>query len=142
MPRSLALRSIVVSTCMLALLAACNDDDDDPAGPGGDPLVGTWNATSVTAAGIPNPISLGMTMTLTLSSGGTFTLAFTNDVVGFCDGPSNCTQTGTYTSTATTITIDPSDSDPGTFTYSVNGAVLTMTGDIDGTQVTLAFQKT
>jgi hypothetical protein len=141
MLRTLTLRSMVVSTCMLALLAACNDDDDDPAGPGGDPLVSTWNATSLTATGIPDPIGLGMTMTMTLSSGGTFTLVFTNDLVGFCDGEANCTQTGTYTSTATTLTIDPSDSDPGTFNYTISGNVLTLTGDIDGSQVTLVFQK-
>jgi hypothetical protein len=39
------------------------------------------------------------------------------------------------------LTIDPSDSDPGTFNYSISGAVLTLTGDIDGTAVTFVFQK-
>jgi hypothetical protein len=123
----------------LAFLPACSDDD--PAAPTGDPLLGTWNATSLTATGVPNPIGLGMTMALTFSSGGTFNIVFTNDIVGFCDGAASCTQTGTYTSTATTLTIDPSDSDPGTFSYTISGTVLTLTGDIDGTQATFVFQK-
>jgi hypothetical protein len=140
MPRSLTFRNVLVSTCMLALFAACSDDDE-PAGPAGDPLLATWNATSLTAAGFPNFIALGMSMSLTFSSGGTFTIAIANDAAGFCDGAASCSQTGTYTSTATTLTIDPSDSDPTTFNYSISGAVLTMTGDIDGTAATFVFQK-
>lgn len=123
----------------LATLVACSDDD--PAAPAGDPLLATWNATSLTATGIPNLIAQGMSMSITFSSGGTYSMAVTNDLAELCAGPTNCTQTGTWSTSGSMITIDSSDGDPATFAYSFSGSVLTLTGDIEGTLVTFVFQK-
>jgi hypothetical protein len=134
---SLAVLSLAVFS------TACSDDDDDGTGPVDDPeaaLVGTWNATSFVGLG-QDFVAQGMGVTLTLTSSNTFTFAVTNDLIGACDPDTACSETGSYSATASQITFDPGTVDAETFTYTIQGSTLTVTGSIDGTPVTIAFTR-
>jgi hypothetical protein len=131
--------SLLAPLCAVALTSVVPGCSDDGTGPT-SPLVGTWNATSFTALG-QNLIAQGMTLTLTLTAAGTYTLVVTGDVVDICDPGPNCTLTGTYTSTATTITTDPGTADAQTFAYTIQGTTLTFTGSLSGVPATIIFTK-
>ncbi len=126
---------------VLALgLVSCSDD---PAGNGnGNPLLGTWQATSFASADM-DVIADGMSLRMTLSATGSYTFTVTNDLVGICEGQGgeNCTSTGSYASTAGTVTIDDDDVDNVTFTSTINGNVMTWTGSIDGTAITIVWTR-
>jgi hypothetical protein len=124
---------------LVPVLVSCSSDDDEPAGPS-DPLVGTWNATSF-VAGTDDVIALGMDLSIALSAAGTYTLTVTNDLIEACDGAANCTQTGSYTATSTQLTMDPGTVDTITFGYTIQGTTLTLSGNIDGTPVTVVLTR-
>jgi len=137
--RSFAVLARLSAAVMLVPVAtACSDDETDPT----SALVGTWNATHFTGLG-NDFIAAGMVLRLVLTSSHTYTITFTNDLIGACDGGvPNCTQTGDYESTATTITINPGDPEGETvFTWTIQGTTMTWTGSIDGTAVTIVFAR-
>jgi hypothetical protein len=147
-PRSLLLAGLCVTATLAPALSGCGSDGGGtgPNGGGGGTnpaLHATWNATSFGVLGVGDLIANGMTMVVTLAPGGTYTISFTNDVVGLCDpdpGP-DCTFTGTYSSTASTLTLDPGTIDETTFNYTIVGTTVTLTGTIDGAAVTIVLQK-
>lgn len=135
-PRRASLLAPLCAVALTSIVAGCSDDGTGPT----SPLVGTWNATSFTAFG-QNLIAQGMTLTLTLTAAGTYSLVVTGDVVGICDPGPNCTQTGAYRSTATTITTDPGTAGEQTFAYTIQGTTLTFTGSLSGVPATITFTK-
>ena len=137
LPAAIARPSLVVM--LVAALAAC-DDDDNPTGVTAD-LVGTWQVTSFTAPGFPDLIAAGMGLTLTLTEN-EYTISITNDQADFCDGATNCTDSGTYSATSSQITLDPGTVDAITFNYSIQGSTMTWTGSIEGTPVTIVATRT
>lgn len=130
--------AIPVLALAVVALGACSDDDDptyqEPT------IVGSWQATSFEALGT-NFIAAGMTLDLTMSDTGTYTITVTNDLVDVCGGETNCTTTGPYTSTATQITIDAGKEDEVTFDYTVTSTTMTWTGTIDENSVTVSFVR-
>lgn len=90
--RSLVVLARLCAAVTLAPIAAgCSDDDGtEPT----SPLVGTWNATSFTAMG-QDAIALGMSLSIQLSSSGTYTLTIGNDLIDACAGVPSCVNTGT-----------------------------------------------
>lgn len=129
---TLALLSVVALS-----ISACSSST--PASPEAR-LAHTWQATSFVALD-QDFVLQGLDLTVTLTSTGTYSLNINNDLIGACDGDTNCTQTGTYTATDTEITLDPSDSDPTTFDYTLSGTTLVLDGDIDGTPVTITLAR-
>jgi len=134
-PRRAFLLAPLCALALTPIVSGCSDD----TGPS-SPLFATWNATSFTALG-DDFIADGMTLRVTLSATGTYTLVVTGDLVGSCDPGPNCTETGNYTYTATNITIDPGLADEVTFAYTIQGTTLTFTGSIGGNPVTIRFTK-
>jgi hypothetical protein len=134
-------RGFALATLAFAALGAACSDDDNGTGPGGG-LVGSWTATSFVGLG-QDFIALGMDLTLTLTNANTYTIVIENDTLGACEPGPDCTQNGNYTSTSTQITLDPDlPEETTTFAYTIQGSVLTLTGSIDGTPVTITFSRT
>jgi len=124
---------------LLPVLASCSSDDDDPVGTS-DPVVGTWNATSFMAFG-QDVVAQGMGLSITLNANGTYSLSVTNDLIGACEPATSCTESGSYSSTSTQIVIDPGTADEETFSYSIQGSTMTLTGTIDAVPVTIVFTR-
>jgi hypothetical protein len=135
--RSLAVLARLSAVVALApIVLACGDDETSPT----DAMVGTWNVTSFTAGGT-NFIAGGMTLSIALTSAGTYTLTVTNDLIDSCDPGPNCTQTGNWTATTTTITINSGTVDATTFDYTRSGNTMTWTGEIDTTPVVIVLSR-
>ncbi len=124
---------------LLSLAAACSSKDS--SSPGADPWVGTWHVTSFVITGLGDVIAGGMTLTGTLNSNGTYSFAYTNDVIGACSSGTSCTRTGNYSHSGNTLTIDSGTADAVTFNYAISGSTMTWTGTIDGTPVTITLAK-
>jgi hypothetical protein len=124
---------------LLPALVSCSSDDDDPAGPG-DPILGTWNATSF-QAGTDDFIAQGMDLSIALSADDTYTLTVANDLIGACEPDLSCSQTGSYAATSTQLTIDPGTADAVSFSYAIQGNTMTLTGSIDGIPVTIVLTR-
>lgn len=105
-------------------------------------LVGTWTVTSFVVLG-EDHIVPGTSATLTLTSGGAYTLSVTNDQSGsFCGTVgASCTIPGHYSSTSSTITLDPGTEFEATLNYNITGYNMTWTGNIDGIPITATFVK-
>lgn len=133
-------RRFSAAALLLAAAFAPGCSDDEPTTPTAT-LVGTWNATHLTALGT-NAISLGMTASVTFTNSNAFTLVITGDLVGFCgESITSCTETGTYTATTTQLTMDPVDGDPITVNYSITGNTMTWTGSLAGIPATVTLAK-
>jgi hypothetical protein len=133
-----ALIAIVPTAC------SSNSNNENPAGPGGavNPLVGTWNATSMLGNGMEVLVG-GLTFSITFRDDGTFSTSVANDPGDvFCDAPeTSCNDGGDYTSTSTTFTLDAGSADEETLNYTIAGDVLTASGDLDGTPAVLTFSR-
>ena len=140
MRRNPALLAIGLSLAIaLPATLGCGDSSKG-TGPGSQ-LVGSWNATSFQVPGT-DLIADGMSLTMTFTSGGSYTLQFTNAPAGtFCQAGTNCTESGSFTSTASTLTFDPGTVDETTFNYVIQGTTVTVTGVIEGDQVTIVLEK-
>lgn len=123
---------------ILAVATACGSDSN---GPNGNPLVGTWDVTSFSVQGMGDLIQQGTSVTITFQSNDNYSIEISNDVAGLCDTGTACTLTGPFSSTGSTVTLDPGTTDSTLFNYTINGTVLTLTGDIDATPVTIVLQK-
>jgi hypothetical protein len=131
--------ALVVLAGALVALSACSDDD--PTSPEEPTVVGTWEATSFTAIGL-DFIADGMTLTATLTEGGTYTLDVTDDQVGICEETvSDCTRTGPYLATGTMIILSSEEFDDVTFSYTVSSTSMTWGGAIEGIPVAVVFAR-
>lgn len=120
------------------LLAACSSDNNMTSSNPAE-IVGNWNATSFVAGGVDG-IALGMTVAFSFTSN-TYSFTVTNDQFGLCNGTSSCSDGGSYSATGTNLTLDPGTVDSVTLNYSISGSVLSVTGTIDGTPISITFQK-
>lgn len=136
---SRGLRAIALIALLLPIVAC---GDKDPTGPGADPILGTWQATSFIGEG-NDVIAAGMTLRATFAANNTYTFVVTNDMVGVCseDGGNNCTDSGPVSHTAAAVIIDAGTADATTFNYTITGNTMSWTGSIDGTPVSLAFTR-
>ena len=76
---------------------------------GGNPLVGTWRATSY-AEGNDEFLAGDLQYVMTLGADGTYSNSVGNDPDHLiCQSETSCAWGGTYTSTITTITVDDRD---------------------------------
>ena len=123
---------------MLPLALACSGNES--TSPDSNALVGNWQVTSFEALGI-DFIQEGMSVELRLSAAGTYTFVIANDAFGFCETGTTCTDTGRFSSTSTQITMDAGTEDEITFNYSLRGTTLTLTTDVEGTQLTMVLQR-
>jgi hypothetical protein len=135
-------RALLTSLCAAALVSAaagCEDDDDDTDPTPVSPLVGTWDATSLTTP-TGNALDNGMSLTTVIGSTGTIALNVTGDQLGLCDPGPDCTVTGTWTNVGNTLTIT-SGTDVITLTWTMAGEEMTWTGTIEGVATTVVFDK-
>jgi len=130
-----------LAVALAPLATGCSDDSPAPIP---SPLVGTWDATSISAFG-QNLIDQGMTLTVTFASNGNFTIEVTGDLTGQCDPGPDCTVGGTYTTTTTQVTLDPSTdptaADQLLFNYFIQGTSLMLTGSIQNIPVSVTLAK-
>lgn len=144
MRRTLTHPRALLTLVLIAITpVACSDDDDDPNGPPDtDPLVGTWNATSLLADGT-ELLGGGLAFSISFDEDGTYTTQVSGDVLGvFCEPPQTaCGDSGDYTNTSTTLTLDGGTADETVVSYVIAGDVLTLTGDLDGTAAVLVFSR-
>ena len=123
----------------LLALAACSDDDGG-TGPAASALHGTWNSTSLVANGM-DAANLGMAMSFTFNSNDTYSFSVTQDELDLCGGATDCSDSGTYSATGTTLTFDPGSSDATTLSWSVSGDTLSVTGMVDGVNLSFTFVR-
>ena len=133
MQPALRATGLTLATALTLVIPAC-----DSGGVPSNPLIGSWDAVSFTAQGT-DVIAHGMSLVLTFEKGGTYTLDFTNDLIGSCNPGPDCTATGTYQRSGNQVTLDPGTADETVFTYLIQGSTLTLTGDIDGIPVTIVL---
>ena len=131
-------RTRIAMAVMLPLAVACSGKES--TGPDSNPLVGTWEVTSVVGRNV-EWVDTGLSMTLTLTAADTYILIITDDVFETCLPAESCTQTGTYSATATQITLDPGLRDGGAFNYAINGTTMTFNGEIGAVPVTMVWQR-
>ena len=130
-----------VLTLVLGLgIAGCSSDDGGTT-PGTNPVVGTWNATSLSIQGGPDLIAQGMGYSIVFNSDDTFVSTTTNDMAGFCDMVSNCLDSGDYTASDTQIILDAGTSDAFTVNYSISGTTMTLTFTLNGMASVLVLDK-
>lgn len=137
--RIMRIRAVRAASLLVifALAGACGSDS---SGPNANALIGTWDATSF-SDGTVDIIQQGEGVTITFQSNDNYSIEITNDVAGLCDVGTDCTLTGSFSSTGSTIALDPGTQDETTFDYAINGTTLTLTGNIDGTDVTIVLQR-
>jgi hypothetical protein len=123
-----ALVALVAGALLSAACGGSNGGSGSPTGPGGPTLAGTWKATRAEFVGVSNPsqrveiISLGVSVTLVLNSGGTFTLT-----IGGPGLPPEVTS-GAWTSSSDTLRMTPSGmSWSWEFDMNLSGTTLTLT---------------
>jgi hypothetical protein len=133
--RSIRYSTFFVLAALIPAVVTCGDSFEPPEG-----LVGTWNATAIVVDGVDYALE-GMTLSFTFDADAEYSFTVTNDGFGFCDPDPNCSDFGDFTTTATQLTFDPGTIDEETFSYTVAGNTLTVSGTIDGSAFTFTFQK-
>ncbi|TFG49866.1 MAG: hypothetical protein E4H38_04370 [Gemmatimonadales bacterium] len=136
-PRGLWSSAFALVGALTLVGSAC--DSGGSNGPS-NPLIGGWDATSFTAQGT-DFIAIGMSVVLTFEQGGTYTVAFTNDLIGACNPGPDCADGGDFVRTGNQVTLDPGTVDETVFTYAIQGSTLTLTGDINGAVTTIVLAK-
>lgn len=134
--------TLAITLSVTPFLLGCGDDNENGGtGPGASEFVGTWAATSFIVDG-NDIVAAGTAVTFTLTET-TYSSSVANDTNSFfCDpGILACGDNGDLSSTETTLTFDPGTSDAATLNYAVAGDVLSISGTIDGSALTAAFQK-
>jgi polyisoprenoid-binding protein YceI len=135
--RALFVAAITATTALGLGISACGSDSG--SGPS-NALIASWNATSFTAQGT-DFIAAGMGLVLTFQAAGTYQIDVTNDQIGACSSGTDCTTTGPFSRNGAQVTLDPGTADAVTFTWSIQGTTLTMTGDINGVPATIILEK-
>lgn len=127
---------------VLALAIACGGDsstqpDIDEA------FIGNWDATSFVVDGVEliTP-QVTFNMSLGLFSDGSYQLIVGGDETGlFCDGTASCNIPGDYSFTGSVLTFDPGTVDELSFSYSVSGDILTVSGTVEGFPFSATFER-
>ncbi|MGD8869647.1 MAG: lipocalin family protein [Gemmatimonadales bacterium] len=133
---------LVLALIALPLLAGCGDDGG-PATSDTSALVGTWEATSFTIAGLGDILD-GTNVAITLVfTQDTYSLQVSGDDLGtLCGTETTCTESGSYTRSGNTLTFDPGTQNEIDFALSLSGDTLTMNGSIDASSVMITAQRT
>ena len=141
-------RGAIMALALGWAVTGCSSTEPSGGGGGGggggnSAVVGTWNATSFvdTGAGF-DLVGAGMSLTMTLTSAGGYTLSIQNDM-GLCDfGQMSCSETGSYTATSSQIDFDDDGGDGGfAMSYAIIGNEMSVSGTIDGQSFTGMFTK-
>jgi hypothetical protein len=124
--RAVRLAASTVALVTLPLVIGCGDDG---TGTNGNPLLGSWRATSIMIDDVEVLAGTDLSVTVTFRSDGTFSTTVTGDTDHFfCEGTTSCTENETYIHTSTTFTVcDPGCDEP--FHYTISGDTLTATLD-------------
>jgi hypothetical protein len=132
-PRSI--RATPAVALMALAYLACGDNSSGPntkVTP--TTVVGSWAATSLTAPTQPQWGDAvqddGLSVHLTLTSGGGYTFTVSNDFPAdpwICSGTASCSFSGTYTTTGNTITFDEGTADEVSATYAFSPGTVTIT---------------
>ena len=130
MPRTARQTALTFAAMILPLVLGCGDDGtggDDGDDTDGNPLVGTWTATSVTVDGVEVFVGTSLSFTVTMNANLTFSESVSGDLDQvICDVGTSCADNGTYEYTTTTLSFcDPQCDEVGQ--YTVAGDVLTYT---------------
>lgn len=141
MLRSSRITVLSLSILSVLLLSACGDDSNDSMSPGsGASLEGTWNATSFSIDGNDQVVS-GFTFTVTFTAT-TYSISISGDNNNvICDMTTSCTDGGAISSTGSTVTFDPGTQDEVTFSYTATATTLTLTGNIQGSAVSVSLTR-
>lgn len=126
---------------VLLLGAECNGDSTDVEITAD--FVGNWNATSFVIDGeeliVPGGqfyLSVGF-----FGDGSYQLIAGGDDMSIVCDGVTSCVDSGDFSFGGTVITLDPGTVDESTFTYSIDGDTLTLSGDTAFGPFTAVFER-
>jgi len=126
-----SMRAAVAVALVAFVFAACGDS----AGTGPTPttVVGNWNVTSLTAPTQPSWGDAvkddGMSISLALTSGGSYTLTASGDDPTdpwVCTNTASCSYTGTYSTSGNTITWDQGTASEATATFSFSAGSMTI----------------
>jgi len=133
-PRTVRRSTLLILAALIPVTFACSDGFEPPAG-----LVGTWSATSLVVGGVDYRAE-GMTLSFTFTDGGEYSYTVTGDQLDFCDAAA-CSDGGDFTTTASEITFDPGTVDAETFSWTIAGDTLTVSGTVDGAALVFTFQR-
>ena len=128
---------LLAMAVMLPLTIACSDND--PTSPEANAIAGRWQVTSYQVLGM-EVIQEGLSIAVTFATAGTYTVDIHDETLGSCE-TANCRETGTYSATSTRITLDPESEETSTFSYSIEGNIMTLTGINDDVGVILRLQR-
>jgi len=121
-PRTPRQAASTFAAVILPLVLGCGGDDgtgtDDTDDTVGNPLVGTWTATSVEIDGVEALIGTSLSFTVTMNANETFSESVSGDLDQvICDVGTSCTDNGTYEYTSTTLSFcDPGCDEVGQYT--------------------------
>ncbi len=102
-------------------------------------IVGNWQTTAFVVDGTDVHVQgMGLAITFTVES--EYFSTFTNDVAGFCETGTSCSDDGEFSATATSLTLDPGTPDAVTLSYAVSGNTLTLSGTFYGSNVALTLE--
>jgi hypothetical protein len=125
------------------LAAGCSSDGGTDVDINAD-FIGNWITTSFVLEGVElmTPPS-SFYVSVGFFSDGSYQLIAGGDDDGvICVGSTSCVESGDFSYTGTVIRLDPGTADEFSFTYSVTGNTLTISGDSDLGEYTAVFEKT
>ena len=86
-------------------------------------------------------MSQGMGFSIQFTADNEYSLSITNDQIFFCEGGTNCSDSGEFEASDTRITFDPGTEFEGTISYSIVGNTLTFSGTIDFTSLSGTLER-
>ncbi|UCF21304.1 MAG: hypothetical protein JSU87_07970, partial [Gemmatimonadota bacterium] len=112
--------ALALALATVPMVVACGDDNG--TGTNGNPLVGSWRATSILIDDVEVLAGTSLSLTVTLNSNRSYSTSVSGDTDQlFCDTTTSCTENGTYQYTSTTLTFcDPGCDEAGQYTISGN----------------------
>lgn len=133
-------RSLLLSLVLLCPLVLACGSDDDPAAPEVPATIqGSWLATSLMVEG-DDLIAMGMTLSFFFGANGEYSYLVGNDLAGLCTTGMTCEEFGDFAASSSSITFDPSEG-ATTFTYTLSGDVMTLSGAWEGTPMTCTLSR-
>ena len=138
-PRTARQTALTFAAVLLPLVLGCGDDGTGADDTDGNPLVGTWTATSVKIDGVEALVGTSLSFTVTMNANETFSESVSGDLDQvICDVGTSCTDNGTYEYTSTTLSFcDPQCDEVGQ--YTISGTVLTYVLVEDGVTYTVVL---
>ena len=122
---------LMIPVVVLLIISGCPNTSTQ------DPIVGTWNLTAATSGGAPvSPAQMGSIVTK-IETNGTWSAVVTPPAPGVPTTPS-----GTWSRSGSTYTIIQTTPTTGTFTGTVSGNTMTVSGlDTNGVPFVQTFTK-